>query len=154
LNEYKAGMFAPVADDFWPHVLKQIHANGSSTIGGAARDSRSLFKTPSGESVSMEYARRRQIAVEEIDGTLAMIWPGQSATDKRMRIIIREALFQTRSETAISHLDPLVLESGVKVLHAFEATLSPEKAGNESEVIATIEQCKDLQRESEKVSAF
>lgn len=154
LNEYKKGAYEAVANDFWPHVVKQTDPRGSSLLAGqgVARDSRSLFRAPASESPFLEAQRRRTVAVEESQAILNTIWSGSTNEEKRLKLIVLETVFKSRSWTAIESLAPEVLESAWKVLQYFEADAEGINVKDEAAVIDLITACRAL--ESGRIEAM
>jgi hypothetical protein len=152
LNAYQAGQYQGIWKAFAPHFGLHAETHRGGTEGADPtrlhRSSAELFAPISGESRFAEDARRRTIACEELQATLSILYPTQTAEDKRLKLLITESLFQSRSWTAIEHKDPLALENAVQILHRFEGSIPANKIRDEAEVIATIEQAKDAIREA------
>jgi hypothetical protein len=106
-----------------------------------------LFQPVTGESAFSERQRRVTIAIEEIQGALNTLWPGQTADDKRLRYTVMETLFRTRSWTAINAFSAEVVEHGWKILQHFEADAASINVHDEAAVIALIVSCKELEAE-------
>jgi hypothetical protein len=152
INDYKIGDYKSVYAKMAPHVSR---LSSDPVSVSAARSSAILF-TPRGESHFAEDERRRTVAIEEIHAAINTLWPGQTTEEKRMRNLIQQALFYTRSASAIAGLAPEVLESAWHVMQFFEtAAGDPDQKINiksEAEVIALIASCKAL--EQDKAVAF
>lgn len=114
-----------------------------------ARSSTSLFQPHTGESKFAERARRVTIAIEEIQAALNAIWPGQGGEEKRLRAIVTETLFHSRSWTAIEGMLPETVETGWRIMQHFESAATdpdvPLNVRDEAKVIACIQSCKDLE---------
>ncbi len=122
MNDYKVGAYAPVFNTFLPHFSQLAIGNGQRAIDGD-RTSADLF-TEGGESVGAQMQRRREIAAEEIAGTLRHTWGGETADAKRLRQSFLLALFGTLSWKAIETSKVEVLEEGVVLLRLFVETLA------------------------------
>lgn len=68
-------------------------------------------------------AKQVTIALEEIQGTLVAIWPGQTAAEKAAKQTVLEEIFETRSWTAVESKPLVQLQSAVKILQRLEAGL-------------------------------
>jgi energy-coupling factor transporter ATP-binding protein EcfA2 len=73
-----------------------------------------------GTSAHYQRARRVQITLEEIEGTLVALWAGQDAKSKELKKLAVETLFATRSWTAVESKGLDELELGLKSLRIFE----------------------------------
>ncbi len=95
----------------------------------------------SGESIDLElseskdtfadyekefYEKRnlKTIAIEEIEGILAGLFPGQSAKEKKIKLDIIEKLFNTRSWTKVQSLSIFELQASVETLKAFKTNVA------------------------------
>ena len=125
LNEYQAGDYKKVYEALRPHFAVPVvgvpPATAVSSISSA-----DLFVAPQGESAFAERARRITIATEEFKAGLDILWPGSTDLAKECRLAALEALFETRSFSAVQHLTPEKVEHGVQVLKACEAELKSE----------------------------
>lgn len=79
----------------------------------AETDARELLDRPDSGT---EYIRRRKVALENIEGELTSIVPGQSREEKKWKVDALQAVFNTRSWTEIERLAPEILESGLSRL--------------------------------------
>lgn len=155
LNGYTSGDYELVCRDFWPHV--QAQTSGSSVVRGespAQRSSGSLFRKPSGESQFAECTKRVTIAIEEIQAAMSTIWPGSTNEDKRLKHIVLETIFKSRSWTAIEAMLPETVEAGWRILQAFEDAATdkdePLNVRDEAKVIECIQSCKDLESDRQE----
>jgi len=115
----------PAFSDFAPCV-KVMLANAIKPLTRAEADSAALFKT---EEEKREWVREKQKALEEIEGYLVSIWPGQSAKEKKLKSDAVFAAFGTRSWTAVEELRPEQLKEGYKIIVAFvQEQIASEKA--------------------------
>lgn len=62
----------------------------------------------------------RKVALEEIEGILTQLVPGQSKEEKKMKMDLLEKLFNTRSWTSIEKTDLKVLQEKVEMLKEFK----------------------------------
>lgn len=92
------------------------------------------------EEDKREWTRRRDIAIEKVEGYFTKVWPGQSAEVKAQRVKASEFAFGTPSWTAITALKPDALELGLNKLHEFAVmTLGAEAAKTREEPVPTSE---------------
>lgn len=148
LNRYVQGDYKKVWKDFAPHFAASGSGAAAASETRTHRSSAELFAPFSGESAFSERTRRVTIAVEEINAALSAIWPGQTAQEKRLRDIVRQTLFDTRSQAKIDTLSAETIEYGWKIMSHFEADCADINVQSEAEVIALIASCKQLERES------
>jgi hypothetical protein len=118
LNEYKVGDWKKVFDKFLPHFSKLAIGKQQRAVNGA-RTSVALFDG-NGDSAYHQRVRRVHITLEEIEGTLVTLWPGQDAKSKELKRVAIETLFGTRSWTAVESKRLEDLEVGLAVLRVFE----------------------------------
>lgn len=150
LNAYKVGDYAAVWKAFAPHFHPAGTVGTDPVSQRPSRSSADLFAPVSGESAFSERTRRVTIAIEEINAALHAIWPGQTAPEKRLRDIVRQTVFNTRSQAKIDTLSAETIEWGWTIVKHFESDAAGINVLNEAEVVALIQSCKDLERDAEK----
>lgn len=146
LNTYKAGDYKAVFDAFRPHFDQLAIGTQQRAVDGS-RSSADLFDNQ-GQTSDQRRATKVQIACEELQGTLVALWPGQDAKSKALKQAAIEALFATRSWTAVESKSLEALEAGLGVLHLFEkAAKDAVEAGNAAteaaHVFALMQMCRD-----------
>jgi hypothetical protein len=99
MNDYKAGDYEKIFKEFRPHFDKLAIGVEQRAVN-PARTSAALFDG-GGDSAYQQRARRVQIVLEEIEGTLTALWPGQDAKEQGAQAAAVETLFATRSWTAV-----------------------------------------------------
>lgn len=114
INDYKAGDWQPVFNAFKPHFDK-LAIGGTQRALDSNRTSEHLF-SEAGETEFSLRQKRATIALEEIKELASVIWPGQTATEKRARQAVLECLFDTMSWSAIEAKPMRELESAVSIL--------------------------------------
>lgn len=105
----------PTFEHFSP-AIDAIIANPSVRVTEAEKDAATLFKT---EEDKRQWVKEKTILLEEIQGYLVHVWPGQSAEDKKNKADAIDAAFNTRSWTAVEDKSPNVLREGFEVIKAF-----------------------------------
>lgn len=132
LNAYKPSDWKKVFRDFQPHFAWL-------NIGGTQRalepaSSEALFEE---DRLGEAYRRRqsRAIALEEIESTLVLLWPGQDARSKRIKLLVLGAVFEMRSWTAIQSLPLEKIERGLALLRGLERKLKSVEPESEEEFL-------------------
>lgn len=144
LNTYKVGDYQKVFKDFAPHFSKLAIGTSQRAVNGL-RTSESLFDG-SGDAAYAKRMKRVQIVLEEIEGTLVALWPGQDAKSKDLKRRTIETLFETRSWTAVSSKPLELLDAGLAAITLFEqATQDGPGAitlADSAAAVALLEMCK------------
>lgn len=121
INAYQPGDWKSVFDALQPHFAK-INIVGVGGPGRALdpdRTSGALF-TGRGDSVYQARLKELQITIEEFEGTLQTLWPGETAKAKALRNMVVEVLFKTRSWKAVESKSLEALTIGLAALRRFE----------------------------------
>ena len=143
LNDYKAGDYLKVFKEFQPHFA-QLTIGAEQKAVDASRTSSDLFDGQ-GDNAYQQRARRVQIVLEEIEGTLVTLWPGQDAKSKELKRLAIETLFDTRSWTAVSSLALERLDAGLDAFKLFEDAVKDgriEAASDPAAAVGLLEICK------------
>jgi hypothetical protein len=149
MNEYKVGGYKPVFDAFKPHFDKLAIGKTEQRAVDRSRTSETLFDSQ-GDTAHQMRARRVQIVLEEIEGTLVALWPGQDAKTKELKRVAIETLFETRSWTAVSSLPLERLELALRAFKSFEDQVkggSSEAISDKDAAAALLLMCRDKARE-------
>jgi len=91
----------PTFASFAP-IWKTLNLGGEHFAVDTTRTSEAMFDSP--KTSSTEWARRRQIAFEEMTGVIAKYLPGSTAREKAIKLAATEAIFGTTSGTAIESM--------------------------------------------------
>lgn len=95
-----------VEDAFMPFV--QWHLKGTSHSGVQENGATQALMSPAGNEFAwQEEQRRRDIAIEELEGQIVAFFPGTTGKDKAVKAALLETLFGTRSWTKIEKEIPL-----------------------------------------------
>lgn len=137
---YKAGDWKQTYKPFKP-VFDHLNLGGEHKTFDSTRNSEELFPGPEGESRGVERARLVQITLEEIEGTLVALWPGQDANSKKAKATVVETLFNTRSWTAVESRSLEDLQAALKALKAFEANAKDQQFGSAEEMAEALKVC-------------
>lgn len=115
---YKTGDYKHTFKSF-ESVFNALNIGGAQLAIDTTRTNEGVFDE-NGDSENTRRAKRVTIALEEIQGTLVALWPGQDATSKQLKMAAIETLFQTRSWTAVESKSLELLEDRLKTLRAYE----------------------------------
>lgn len=129
---YKLGYYATVAEAFKPH-FDAINIGGSHNVMQPTESSSILF-TPGSEQSFVEQQIKRTVALEKWLTTMSMIAPGQTAADKRTRLIIGVTISGTKSQTEFERQPLIAIERQVATLEALEARMKNEPPANERDL--------------------
>jgi len=92
-------------------------------LDGEHKDSEIVETSDTFEDYSKEiYMKKtaKEIALEEIQGVLVSLWPGQSAKEKKMKIDILDAVFNTTSWKAVEKSSLKTIEHGAVIFKRFK----------------------------------
>lgn len=126
LNDYKAGDYEAVFAKFRPHFDKLAIGRVQQRAIDRSRTSIGEFQG-NGNTAWQLLAKQKQIAIENIEATFRVIWPGETGLEKSMRRAAIEALFDTRSWTAVQDLAVEKLEHAHLVLQVVEGVVVKTK---------------------------
>jgi hypothetical protein len=97
----------------------------------------SLFG-PDGSSEYYRQERRKRIVLEEIENTMVLLWPGQDQKSKRIKLLVIQTLFGTRSWEAVQQRTIKQLEEGLKVLRELETAQTNTEVWNEEAILELV----------------
>lgn len=121
---YAAGDYQFVYKTFLPHIEELQYVEGNPTL--QASSSSSLVPDDNGE-----YARRqksKEIALEDWDATMTLLFPGQDAPSKKIRQLISQEVFKDiRSRTEIETQPLETIQAAAKTLRMLEARIKGDK---------------------------
>ena len=126
---YKLGYYATVAEAFKPH-FDSINIGGSHNVMRPGESSSILF-TPGSDQSFSEQQIKRTVALEKWLTTMNMIAGGQTAAEKRTRLIIGVTISRTKSQTEFERQPLAEIERQVATLEALEARMKLEPPANE-----------------------
>ena len=135
LNAYKPGDWKKVFRDFLPHFAFLNTGGVQRALEPAS--SEELFDE---DGLGAAHRRRQSkaVALEEIESSLVLLWPGQDARSKRIKLLVLEALFGMRSWTAIQSLPLEKVERGVALLQRFERQFKSAEPESEEEFLTLL----------------
>lgn len=136
INNYKVGDWKKVYEKIKPHVeffnLKASHV--------AIEDDKDVIFTDNGNSDYYKRKQQVQIALEEIEGTLVAIWPGQDAKSKKFKGMAVYTLFGTRSWEKVTTLPIEELDGGLQRLRTIEQNTKNTPMQEEDVVQAVLDE--------------
>lgn len=149
INQYKKGDWERVFAAFAPHwKFLNIGQQPAGTVD-IAGSSASLFEGEGiGQPARVDWGKRRDIAVEELTGLLAVLYSGQDAASKQVRQAILFELFDTYSKTAIENMSVERLEEGVEVVRLFKAECVKRMPDDANAAVASVVMCRHKVGES------
>jgi hypothetical protein len=123
----------PKFEDFLPHISR-LNLGGEQVGIDETRTSAGLFEN--GDLESQKLRKRRDIALEELDGILIKLGlRGTSAESKKNLVLTLEKIFGTSSKTKIESLHPDKIEEGVIALSALLSPSVPQTMTAEEKAI-------------------
>lgn len=141
INNYKKGDWKKVFEKVKPHVdFFKIAERQEQQHAALSPDGRDVIFTDNGNS---DYFKRKQeitIALEEIEGTLVAIWPGQDAKSKKFKGMAVYTLFGTRSWEKVTTLPIDELNAGLVRLRAIEQNTKTSPMQEEEVVQKVLEE--------------
>lgn len=114
---YKAGEYKLVYDVFAPHFAALNIGGKDVPMPQNASDG--MFNA-NGDSAWREAQQKRTELLELIQASTAILWPGQTAQEKAIRIKVMDKFFGTRSWSAVEQMHNHKLQHGLNALLAVE----------------------------------
>ena len=138
----------PTFKDFLPHV-EALNLAGVQ-VGFEKRSSDDYLESPD-YSVS-ENRRLVEVQLEEIAETCKLVWPSQSGDDKRMKVLVLDHLFGTKSWKAVERMPLMRLQDAVKNLRRLEGAGTPP--GDAQAVFALLDEREPLPISDDELNVF
>lgn len=114
---YQAGGYKTVWESIKPH-FEEVQLT-STHVQLKAGTSAAII-TDNGSSEWHERRKQRDVLVEEFVAALQLLWGGSGNAEKRLRMLVGEAILGVRSQTALESLELSAIERGVKIIKSFE----------------------------------
>jgi hypothetical protein len=140
INNYKAGDYKKVFKPFVPHFAFLNIAGTQVAIG--PNTSEDLFDE-NGDTHAHQRKIARSSALEEIENIMVLLWPGQDAKSKKIKILVLKELFGLTSWTAIQNEKLHVIEAGLFTLLAFQQGTKNTPLDEEETVIAALREARN-----------
>lgn len=131
---YKKGDFTITFKPFEP-VIKALNIGGTQKTIDEKASSERLFPAEEGGSDYELIKKRKDIALEEIEGCLVAIAPGQSADAKSLKAALAQEMFGTRSWTAVTAKPLADLELAAINLRIIEKGMKGQEFLNVDEIL-------------------
>lgn len=100
----------PTFESFLPHI-KLLTPGASNAVDVERRTEHKVDSE--GDADWQKEKRQRAIYCEEVQGMLTQQWPGRSAGETKAKVDVLEAVFGTRSWTAVESMKSADLKSGL-----------------------------------------
>lgn len=120
---YEKGMWKEVFQAFEPHFSALNIGGVQQTVNPS--NSEDIFNE-NGRDKYSQRDKERAICLEDIVATMQLLWPGQTADQKNIRIRVIESLWGTRAWSAVENMPLEKVQDGLKVLRAYEQNSTPE----------------------------
>lgn len=135
---YGRGDWKKVYQAFAPHF--EVLNIGGQQQAAPTSTSDGMFG-PDGSSEYYRRERQKRIALEEIENTLVLLWPGQDQKSKRIKLLVIEALFGTRSWEAVQQQTIEQMELGLRALRELESVQSTAQFSEEAAILGLVREC-------------
>jgi hypothetical protein len=135
---YCKGDWKNVYQAFAPHF--EVLNIGGRQQAAPTSTSDGLFD-PDGSTEYYRRERQKRIALEEIENTMVLMWPGLDQKSKRLKLLVVETVFGTRSWEAVQQQSVEQIENGLKVLRETELVQKDTQLTEETEVLGLIHKC-------------
>lgn len=119
---YKKGDWKVTFKPFAP-AINALNLSGEHNTFDATRKSDDLFPSAEGEGSVTSGATLATIALEEIEGSMVKLWPGQDAKSKAFKAMALELVFSTKSWTAVSKRSLNELQGAVRIFRNLEEAI-------------------------------
>jgi hypothetical protein len=141
MNAYAKGDYKTVFETFRPHFSFLNIAGEQLAI--LPNTSEELFDTANGSSEASQRAKSKKIALEEIENSMGVVlWPGNDANMKRIKLAALQLLFGVRSWTAVETMPLRTIENGLWALQEYERAAKDAQPEGEEAVTKLLRECK------------
>lgn len=135
---YEKGDWKKIFDAFASHF--EVLNIGGRQQAAPTSTSDALFG-PDGSTEHYRRERQKRIALEEIENTMVLLWPGQDQKSKRIKLLVIEAVFGTRSWEAVQQQSQEQIENGLKTLRELEAVQKDAQFSEEAAIVGLAREC-------------
>jgi AAA domain len=135
---YESGDWKKIFQVFEPHF--EVLNIGGRQQAAPTSTSDGLFG-PDGSSEYYRRERQKRIALEEIETTMVLLWPGQDQKSKRIKLLVIEVIFGTRSWEAVQQQNVERIEDALRVLRQTEKSQKDVQLFEEAEVLNLVREC-------------
>lgn len=134
LNDYQVGDYKRFFDLFLPHWSRLALGTAQRAMD-SERTSEDMFDG-NGNTIHQQRITRLNVLLEEIQATLGtVVWPGQDAKSKALKLAAVEALFGTRAWAAVEKKSVETLETGRSLLGDLETAVKNGRVFDDAEQV-------------------
>jgi hypothetical protein len=126
---YKVGDWRHTFEPFAP-AFAALNRGGDQIGVDDSRRSDALFES-GGDGAANRYAKV-QIALEHIENTLVLLWPGHDAKSKAIKLAVVDVIYGERSWKAVERKSLEALHEGIGVLSTLERMVKARPEGIEN----------------------
>jgi hypothetical protein len=123
--KYEKGGYRQVWQSLKPHFDK-VQQTMTRAIIQPGASSEDLFNVE-GNSEYYQLRKRRETLADELEATINLLWGGQGAAEKRMRLLVADNVFGVKTRTAWEQLEIAKVERGVRIMQSFEKRVAREQ---------------------------
>jgi hypothetical protein len=136
--KYEKGGYRQVWQSLKPHFDK-VQQTMTRAIIQPGASSEDLFNVE-GNSEYYQIRKRRETLCDELEATINLLWGGQGAAEKRMRMLVADNVFGVKTRTAWEQLEIDRVERGVCIMQAFEKRVEREQMpATETGILAALQ---------------
>jgi hypothetical protein len=136
--KYEKGGYRQVWQSLKPHFDK-VQQTMTRAIIQPGASSEDLFNVE-GNSEYYQIRKRRETLCDELEATINLLWGGQGAAEKRMRMLVADNVFGVKTRTAWEQLEIDRVERGVRIMQAFEKRVEREQMpATETGILAALQ---------------
>jgi hypothetical protein len=136
--KYEKGGYRQVWQSLKPHFDK-VQQTMTRAIIQPGASSEDLFNVE-GNSEYYQIRKRRETLCDELEATINLLWGGQGAAEKRMRMLVADNVFGVKTRTAWEQLEIDKVERGVRIMQAFEKRVEREQMpATETGILAALQ---------------
>lgn len=143
----------PTFEDLWPHY-QILNLGGNHLALETGRTSEALFNNTS--ETMRRIHKQRTIALEEIKGELVAVFPSRDQDSIKIKTDITNAIFGTRSWTAVEEMDLDDLEEGLAVIReallVIKFKLEQKKVPDMAKIVKNTRAAIEATRQSDEAS--
>jgi hypothetical protein len=136
--KYEKGGYRQVWQSLKPHFDK-VQQTMTRAIIQPGASSEDLFNVE-GNSEYYQQRKRRETLCDELEASINLLWGGQGAAEKRMRVLVADNVFGVKTRTAWEQLNIDEVERGVRIMQAFEKRVEREQMPTtETRILAALQ---------------
>lgn len=148
---YEKGYADTVLQKFLPHY-NALRIGGQQKAFDPSRNSQQLFD-PQGKGEYTRQQERKKIALEDLTNTIQLLWPGQDAASKAIRLRLIDALFHVRGWSAVEANKTVdECEAAMRTMRIFEKRVKETRTdlALEKHVLSALQEAGRIELENRK----